>query len=765
MSQRSVSPAQSSNRISESMRWWALAAVLITMFFSSMDQTVVSTAMPSIIGQLKGLSLYSWVFTAYMMASAVTVPIYGKLSDSYGRKPFYVFGLVVFMVGSAISGQAHSMMDLIAARALQGIGAGAMLSMPRATIGDIFNPRERGRWMGIIGAVFGLASIVGPTLGGWITDTYGWRWVFYINLPIAAVALVLVLVSLPTVRASRGVRADWTGISLLIVGLLPILLAFTWAGSQYAWGSWQVLSLFGLGVVALAAFVLVELRSPDAVLSPALFSNRTFTSSVVVQLLVSMGLFGALMYLPLYVQGVIGLSAAASGAIMTPMMLAFIGSSVVAGQIMTKTGRYKVMAHVSALVMAAGMFLLMSMTASTSYTTAMLNVVVMGLGVGALMPILNVAVQNAFPYEVMGTVNATQQFASSLGGVIAAPILGTLMTRTFAARLPGLMPPRLTAFLAHLPPAVRRVVTNPTSLTNAAAQAALGREFRALGPLGSQMYGSFLHAVRVALADGMHQLFLAGFVFAGAALLGTLALKEVPLRTNEYFTEPTAPAEEPAGGPRRLVVTLSAAYGAGGSAVGRRLADALGLPFLDRLITEEALLSDGARQLPMADSPAGARWARLAHQLTLAGVNVPLAPDGTWEEEQFRADTEAAMRGSAAERGAVVVGRAAALVFARDPAAFHVRLTAPWEDRYARVAKRRTVSAEQFRAVDRAREEYVRHFYHVDPTQPAGYDLVVDTGGIGDREVVDRILAALPAAASAVPRTAGPSPRPVPDPS
>lgn len=746
------------------MRWWALAAVLITMFFSSMDQTVVSTAMPSIIGQLKGLSLYSWVFTAYMMTSAVTVPIYGKLSDSYGRKPFYVFGLLVFMVGSAISGQAHSMMDLIAARALQGIGAGAMLSMPRATIGDIFNPRERGRWMGIIGAVFGLASIVGPTLGGWITDSFGWRWVFYVNLPIAALALVLVLVSLPTVRAARAARADWPGIALLIVGLLPILLAFTWAGSQYAWGSWQVLSLFALGVVALAAFVLVELRSPDAVLSPTLFQNRTFTSSVVVQLLVSMGLFGALMYLPLYVQGVIGLSAAASGAIMTPMMLAFIGASVVAGQIMTKTGRYKLMAHVSALVMVAGMFLLMSMTASTSYTTTILDVVVMGLGVGGVMPILNVAVQNAFPYEVMGTVNATQQFASSLGGVIAAPILGTLMTRTFAARLPGLIPGRLTAFLDHLPAPVRRAVTNPATLTNAAAQTALGREFRALGPLGAQMYGSFLHAVRVALADGMHQLFLAGFVFAVAALLGTLALREVPLRTNEYFTEPGAAADDGSDAGRQVVVTLSAAYGAGGSAVGRQLAQALGLPFLDRLISEGALFRDEAGRLPMADNPAGARWARLAHQLTLAGVNVPLAPDDTWEEQKFRADTEAAMREAAAARGAVVVGRAAALVFARDPAAFHVRLTGPWEARYARVAKRRAVTAEQFRAVDRSREEYVRHFYHVDPTEPTQYDLVVDTGELSDGEVVDRIRGALAADDREPRRTARPSSRPVTDP-
>lgn len=535
---------QSSNRILGSRRWWALAAVMITMFFSSMDQTVVSTAMPSIIGQLKGLSLYAWVFTAYMMASAVTVPLYGKLSDKYGRRPFYIFGLIVFMLGSAVSGQSHTMMQLVLARALQGIGAGAMMSMPRATIGDIFNPRERGRWMGVIGAVFGLASIIGPTLGGWITDSFGWRWVFYINLPIAAIALVMVIVTLPRVRVESQNRPDWGGIFLLIVGLLPMLLALTWAGTKYAWTSWEILSLLIGGALVLAIFVIVELRSSDAVLNPVLFKNRTFTSAMLVQLLVAMGLFGALMYLPLFVQGVVGLSAAQSGEVMTPMMLGFIVSSVLGGQIMSRTGKYKLQAHITAGIMILGMYFLMRMGPATHYPTVIRNVVVLGLGVGALMPLLNVAVQNAFPYEIMGVVNSTQQFASSLGGVIAAPILGSVMTRTFAAHLAHSMPASLKTAVSHLPKAAQAQVANPQGLTDRAAQNALQAKFSAFGPHGVALYHQFIAVVKDALSSGMHRLFLAGVVFAVAAFIGTFFLREIGLKSNEYFEGQDSKASE-----------------------------------------------------------------------------------------------------------------------------------------------------------------------------------------------------------------------------
>jgi multidrug resistance protein len=257
------SDIQRTNRITGRRRWWALGAVLLTIFFASLDQTVVATAMPVIIGDLKGLNIYAWVFTAYMITSAVTVPIYGKLSDVYGRKPFYVFGLSLFIIGSALSGQSKSMLELIIFRGLQGFGAGAMLSMPRATIGDIFNPRERGRWMGVISTTFGLASIIGPFLGGWITDNFGWPWIFYINLPVAGFALAGTLYALPRVRAEKQVNVDWTGSALLVLGLVPLLLGFTWAGNQYAWGSPVIIGLFVFSILTLGIFVWAERRAID----------------------------------------------------------------------------------------------------------------------------------------------------------------------------------------------------------------------------------------------------------------------------------------------------------------------------------------------------------------------------------------------------------------------------------------------------------------------------------------------------------------------
>ncbi|WP_082725788.1 MDR family MFS transporter [Limnochorda pilosa] len=532
------SAVQTTNRITGARRWWALGAVLVTMFFSSLDQTVVSTAMPVIIGELQGFSLYAWVFTAYMMASAITVPIYGKLSDVYGRKPFYVIGLSLFLLGSVASGAVRSMGQLIAARAFQGLGAGAMLSMPRATIGDIFNPRERGRWMGVISSVFGIASIVGPAVGGWITDNLGWRWVFYINLPVALLALGAVLYALPTVRTEHRARIDWTGSTLLVVGLVLLLLALTWAGVQYPWGSPRILGLFAGAFLFLGLFVAAERRAEEPVIAPELFRNRIFASTAAVALLISLGMFGSIMFLPLFVQGVLGETAQQSGHILTPMMLSFIGGSVVGGQLITRTGRYKLQAAVGALLMATGMYLLAKMGPTTAPGAVVRNVVIMGLGIGSVLPLLNVAVQNAFPYPLMGMVSATQQFVRSLGGIIAAPILGTVLVNTFSAELLQRMPTALRAAMAKLPAAERAALANPQGLINAETQAAIRARFAAFGSQGGELYHQFIEAVRGSLAAGTARLFAVGFIFAVLAVVSTLFLKEIRLKRDEFFTDP-----------------------------------------------------------------------------------------------------------------------------------------------------------------------------------------------------------------------------------
>ncbi|WP_249226563.1 MDR family MFS transporter [Alicyclobacillus mengziensis] len=524
-------PVQSTNQITGQKKWWAFATVLLTMFFSSMDQTVVSTAMPTIIGDLKGFSMYAWVFTAYMMASSITVPIYGKLSDVFGRKPFYLFGLIMFGVGSAVSGQAHSMTELVWARAFQGIGAGAMMSMPRATVGDIFSPKERAKWMGVMMAVFGISSIVGPALGGWITDSFSWRWVFYINLPFAFLAILGVVFTLPKVRAEHSVKVDWVGSLILVIGLIPVLLGFTWAGTKYAWGSPIELTLFIGGVIVLALFIFWERVASDPVLTPSLFKNRIFSTSLVLGILVGMTMFGSLMFLPVFVQGVIGLNAQDSGWVMTPMMVGFIIGSMVSGQVMSRTGRYKFLAWVSGAIIVVGSLLLNQMNVHTTWSTVMVNMVVLGLGIGSLMPLMNMAVQNAFPYKMMGTVNSTQQFVSSLGGVIASPIFGSILDKNFSDKLSKTLPASLQQFQSKL------AGINPQSLLTKEAQQSIATEFSKYGAAGQQMYRQLMDAVKASLTYGVQHLFEVGLVFAVLCFIGTFFLPEMKLKGKEYFQE------------------------------------------------------------------------------------------------------------------------------------------------------------------------------------------------------------------------------------
>lgn len=528
---------QTTNQITGARRWWALTAVLITLFFSALDQTIISTAMPVIIGELQGFSLYAWTFTAYMMTSAITVPIYGKLSDVYGRKPFYIAGLLFFMIGSMFSGMVGTMFQLIIARSVQGLGAGAMLSMPRATIGDIFNPRERGRWMGLIASVFGLASIIGPVMGGWITDNWGWRWVFYINLPVAALALLAVLYALPTVKTGDKVKLDWQGSLALVAGLVPLLLAFTWAGNEYNWNSIPILSLFGAALFFLSLFVWIERRVAEPIIAPDLFKSQIFTTTSIVALLVSMAMFGTVIFLPLFVQGVLGKTAQQSGQILMPLMLSFIIGSVIGGQLISRTGKYKVQAMVGTLSIVAGTYLMTRMGPETSTMTVVVNNILLGLGIGVVLPLLNVAVQNAFPYRMMGMVSAAQQFVRSLGGIIVAPVLGTVMVSIFSKQLALLMPTQLQTIIHSLPPAQQETLLNPQGLINAETQTAIQSSFTHLGDNGTVLYHQFITAVHQALTAGTIRLFAVSTIFAVLAFLATFALKELDLQQDEFFQE------------------------------------------------------------------------------------------------------------------------------------------------------------------------------------------------------------------------------------
>src|SRR5437899_19389 len=299
------------------------------MFLAGLDQTVVGTALPRIVASLGGLEHYAWVVTAYLLASTVSIPIWGKLSDIYGRRIIFLSGMVIFLAGSALAGTSQDMTQLIIYRGIQGLGAGALIPIAQAVIGDIFPAAERGKWQGLIFAVSVLSTIIGPTLGGWITDNWGWRWVFYVNMPVGAIAILTAGFVMPKLVNRRQHIIDYLGVVTLVAGTVPLLLAFSWAGTQYAWGSWQIIGLFIFSAVMLVIFFLVEMRTAEPIMTPQLFKNSIFLISVIAMFLVSAGMFVAIFYLPLFAQGVLGESATNSGVILTPMMVGFIFSSIV----------------------------------------------------------------------------------------------------------------------------------------------------------------------------------------------------------------------------------------------------------------------------------------------------------------------------------------------------------------------------------------------------------------------------------------------------
>jgi len=504
-----------------------VAGVLLGMLLSALDQTVVGTAMPRIIADLGGLDHYAWVFTAYMLASTVMIPIYGKLSDIYGRRIFFLAGMLLFLAGSALSGTSQSMIQLIFYRVIQGLGAGAMMPIVQAIIGDVFPPAERGKWQGLMMAVFGLASIVGPVMGGWITDNWGWRWCFYVNMPVGALALLTAGIALPRVSRHQQHQIDYWGATTLVAGAVPLLLAFSWAGTQYAWTSPTIIALFVVALVMFVAFFLIEMRVAEPIISPYLFKNSIFSVSVIATFLVSAGMFGAIMYLPLFVQGVIGDSATNSGVVLTPMMLGFMVSSVIGGQLLSRTGRYKVLALVGFAVAAVGMFLLARMDVATTEGIVVRDMVITGLGMGVMMSLFTIVVQNAFPFRQLGEVTASLQFFRSIGATIGVAILGTAMTNGFQSALQDHMPQALKQLV---PPDRLTQLQNPQVLLAPDVLTRIQHSFAAFGPQGLTLFHQLVEAIRVSLATALTQVFMVGFASMVLALIVTLFLREIPLR-------------------------------------------------------------------------------------------------------------------------------------------------------------------------------------------------------------------------------------------
>jgi EmrB/QacA subfamily drug resistance transporter len=500
-----------------------LIGVLLGMLLAALDQTVVGTALPRIVANLGGLDHYAWVATSYLLASTVSIPIYGKLSDIYGRRIFFVGGMVIFLIGSALSGTSQDMTQLIIYRGIQGLGAGALMPLAIAIIGDIFPPAERGKWQGLITAVFGLATIIGPILGGAITDNWGWRWVFYVNMPVGAIAILTAGLVLP--KASRRVQhtIDYAGTGALIAFAVPLLLAFSWAGTEYAWNSWQVIGLFIFSAAALVVFVFIEMRAAEPVLNPRLFKNSIFLVSNIAMFLLSAGMFGAIIYLPLFVQAVTGNTATNSGIVLTPMMLGFMFSSIVGGQILSRTGRYKILAIFGFVAASVGMFLLSRMNATIPEGLISLNMIVTGLGIGVMMSLFTIVVQNAFPFRLLGEVTAGLTFFRSIGSTIGVAVMGTIMTNGFQNSLQSNLPKTITRFI---PPSLQ----NPQVLLDPGTLSAIQHKFASSGAQGLALFHQFFEAVKVSLASGIDNVFFLGFIIMLLGLFSVLFLREIPLR-------------------------------------------------------------------------------------------------------------------------------------------------------------------------------------------------------------------------------------------
>lgn len=533
-------------------RGLVIGAVMLALFTSAISQTVVSTALPRIVGELGGLSLYSWVLTASMLAATAVVPLVGKLSDLYGRKPFLMGGIIVFMVASAVTGTSQNITQLIIFRAFQGIGSGTIMASSFATIGDLFAPAERGRFMGMFTGVFGIASVAGPLIGGFLTDSVGWRWVFYVNVPFGLLALLVLAKGLPWRRqAARVAPIDWLGMVALLWSVLPFMLALSWAGTRYPWASWQVATLFGVAAVGLAAFLAIERAAADPVLPLKLFRNRTFAVASAVTFLTGIGLFGALSYMPLFIQGVLGKSATNSGLVNTPMMVGLTIASLGAGNLASRTRRYRLLVIAGGAVLVGGMAIMAALDEGSSLALPLSGMVVVGLGLGLSMPLIGLAVQNAFDHSLLGVATASSQFFRQIGGTLGIAVFGTIVTAQLKGDLVGRLPPEVKA---EAPDELLQRLEEPRILLSPSALEKLREAFGAFGDSGTVLYEQTVGAMRGVLGDGVHEVFLMGLAVAVIALVVSVFLPEASLRGDEALPEdagtPTevGPSPEDAGG-------------------------------------------------------------------------------------------------------------------------------------------------------------------------------------------------------------------------
>lgn len=516
-------PLSPSNQITGSRRVWALAGVMVVQFTSVLASTIVANSAPTIVDDLHGLNLYAWVFAGYSAAATVCVPVVGKLSDLLGRRVFVLGSLLVFLLGTSACAAAQNMPELIAARVISGCGGGAMLSLSGALVGDIFPPRDRARWMGLLMANFGIGSMLGPIAGGVITDFLGWRWVFLLILPPVALSLALMSVVLPRFARPSRVVIDWLGVGLLSIGIVAVLFALTVGGVSYPWTSPLVIGPLVLGVLVLAIFALHERRAMEPVFNPELLRNPAFAVPVSISFILRLVFYGSLTFLPVYLQGVLGASARDAGLQLVPIMVTFIAGNVISGQLISRSGRYKRVATIGLSIIVAGLLLCSLLSASSPYAQVAAGMALIGFGVGCIFPLTSTVVQSAYPYRILGTVNSARQFFDNLGIVVGIAVMTTLTVDGFTHELPRRVPQAAA-------PAFRSLGRGQLQgLLSEAGQRSL---VDSLAGLPADVIRQTVQGMHQSLAFGLQRAFLFALLAAVGAVLLSLVLPEIPLRAS-----------------------------------------------------------------------------------------------------------------------------------------------------------------------------------------------------------------------------------------
>jgi EmrB/QacA subfamily drug resistance transporter len=525
-------------RLTRPQMFATMTGLLLAVLLAALDQTIVGTAEPRIIAQLSGFDRYPWVSTMYLLTSTLAVPIFAKLSDMYGRKWFFLGGTAIFVLTSALCGAAGTftflpidgMSQLIVFRGLQGIGAGMMMGLAFTIIGDVFSPAERGKYQGFFAAAWGFASIFGPTLGGWLTDQISWRAVFYVNLPVGLIALAAIYFQFPELHP-EGVerRLDWAGVISLILCIVPLLLALTWV-TEYGWSSVRVEALLAWSAVLLVVFLRAETKAIEPLIPLSLFRNPIISLCSLAVFLLGMGMFGVIIYLPLFMQGVLGISATQSGNLLTPLMMGAVGGSIVTGQLNLRLGSYKLAAVSGSILVAIGMILFARMGESTHRMDVVVAMIVAGFGMGLLQPVYTVAVQNVAPRKYMGAATASTAFFRSIGSTLGVAIFGSVLLTSYHHDL-------MVGIPSDTPAAALKLFSNPLLL------AQMGPKLlQAFGssPGGLRVLQMLLANVRTALMHGLQHIFFASAVIMSLAVLLHVALRDVPLRRH-HAPEPEVP--------------------------------------------------------------------------------------------------------------------------------------------------------------------------------------------------------------------------------